>query len=989
MFSQRRIPGSIQFGYADAMKLHPRAIRILVLFSLPWTAPVRGAEMIGNGSFESISGPGQLPVSWTLQASAAGTAAQSSNTRARAGTWSARVTGRADESDGLRQSVMAALSAEGSGVRRFCRTWIWIDDVASVRVLLQYRDASGQRPDVILAEQVVRTPGQWTAVEGRSLITWSGALRSATIVIEVFQLSRSTTSLAARLLPDYYIDDLTWDTDTDGDGVLDREEAALGLSASKVDSDGDGLPDRWEVDHGFTPAINEASLDTDGDGFTNWQEYWAATDPRSAASFPGKPANPNLNPAAKSVLRWLALLPAQASGRHLAAGQHVTDLVSATEYPTMIDNLGASTGKFPAILSLAIEPGFDRFGLPLQMAEAESRALAYWQAGGLVLMKWAIYNPWAVLNANNTTGGDLPGLLNPANSTTASRSANQAAHDNLVSWMATVADALARLQQQGVVVMFRPCSEMNGSWFWWGRRERADYIALWRFLYDYFTRTRGLNNLIWVYESDAGTHAPVAAGGQGFASDYYYPGDDCVDVMGHNLYSDDWVLAWEANAIYARYPKVYGIPQAGPGRVLRDGTFNNLIYPTQSAALLPRSSFFIAWNSFAGTDPATQVQSVQKFAIVDNTNARALMDHPAVVTRGALPAVLFDGGTPVIATQPAARSVAPGASASFSVVATSPATLTYQWLFNAQPIAGATAASLTVNPVGPADVGPYTVRVSDTIDSVTSEAAILGLTATGKLTGLVTEVASNIAHANGNIYDQVLLEGNAAAVTADPGQVLRLSFVDLTDDIVQVEFSGAGTLALTLDNASGPALPAKYQQAVRYMKGHAGIVIAGANETTNLSVFSIGRITAVDQTLFRGDVAYDGLADLAYVAISSANGKFGGLRTANASYFATKGQTGIYAPGVTFTGPVFVGDIAASDTATPLLILGAGTDVRITGGDLLQANSRPVAVGGFTQLRYTSGTTSHGTTLPVLLNQGRLEQNGADVTTATAVQSGP
>src|SRR4051812_41397053 len=140
------------------------------------------------------------------------------------------------------------------------------------------------------------------------------------------------------------------------------------------------------------------------------------------------------------------------------------------------------------------------------------------------------------------------------------------------------------------------------------------------------------------------------------------------------------------------------------------------------------------------------------------------------------------------------------------------------------------------------------------------------------------------------------------------------------------------------------------------MKGHPSIVITGANETTNVSVFSVGRATAVNQALFRSDVTYDGMADVAFIAIASTNGKFGGVRTANASYFSSGAYTGIYAPGVEFTGPVFIGDISASGTATPVIVLGSASDVRITGGDLQQANNRPVEASGFTRLQMTAGT---------------------------------
>src|SRR5690606_807674 len=122
------------------------------------------------------------------------------------------------------------------------------------------------------------------------------------------------------------------------------------------------------------------------------------------------------------------------------------------------------------------------------------------------------------------------------------------------------------------------------------------------------------------------------------------------------------------------------------------------------------------------------------------------------------------------------------------------------------------------------------------------------------------------------------------------------------------------------------------------MKGHARLVVAGADETTQLAIFTVGRATELDQSIFRNEVTYDGVADVALVALMSSNGKFGGLRAANATFFASQGATGVFAPGVDFTGPVYVGDITAFDTATPVLVLGAVTDASITGGDLLQDN---------------------------------------------------
>jgi hypothetical protein len=46
-----------------------------------------------------------------------------------------------------------------------------------------------------------------------------------------------------------------------------------------VDWDGDGLPDDWEIKHGLNPWLNDANLDSDGDGLTNLEEYELGTDP--------------------------------------------------------------------------------------------------------------------------------------------------------------------------------------------------------------------------------------------------------------------------------------------------------------------------------------------------------------------------------------------------------------------------------------------------------------------------------------------------------------------------------------------------------------------------------------------------------------------------------------------------------------------------------------------------------------------------------------
>ncbi len=376
-----------------------------------------------------------------------------------------------------------------------------------------------------------------------------------------------------------------------------------------------------------------------------------------------------------------------------------------------------------------------------------------------------------------------------------------------------------------------------------------------------------------------------------------------------------------------------------------------------------------------------------------------LGDSPFVLAKS------FPDLPPVITAQPAPQSVALGAAVSFATQIQPTSTTTYTWQRNGTALADGASATFSLSSIQPADTGLYRAAIENLSGTARTTYAILGLTTDEKVVGAGSIVGSDIVHPNGKSFDQILLTGIAETITADPGQVTRTSFIDLNNDIVQVEFSGPGWLSLVLDGSSGPSAPTHYNQSeVAYMKGHAGIVITGATEETNVSVFTVGRATANDNTgrynillppsetnnpadngspLFIGHDAtqYDGIADIAFIAIHSANGQFGGIRTSNTNYFASKGLTGIYAPGVAFQGPIFIGDLSAYDAAEPAILVGSVADARITGGSLLQINGAAIQVSGLTQLAFTAGADSHGRPLPAQHNQAVLrDPAGADVT---------
>jgi hypothetical protein len=60
--------------------------------------------------------------------------------------------------------------------------------------------------------------------------------------------------------------------DLDGDGLSDLNEAFWTTNPASADSDGDGMPDGWELDHGLDPLSDDSLLDLDLDGLSNLRE---------------------------------------------------------------------------------------------------------------------------------------------------------------------------------------------------------------------------------------------------------------------------------------------------------------------------------------------------------------------------------------------------------------------------------------------------------------------------------------------------------------------------------------------------------------------------------------------------------------------------------------------------------------------------------------------------------------------------------------------
>jgi len=141
----------------------------------------------------------------------------------------------------------------------------------------------------------------------------------------------------------------------------------------------------------------------------------------------------------------------------------------------------------------------------------------------------------------------------------------------------------------------------------------------------------------------------------------------------------------------------------------------------------------VTWSASAGgstlpsnpNDPDAAVLTPSQFLAASNGWYKVIAVPASGCTLVDSVYVTVNQGPTIITSQPSSSSINGGASATFSVSATGLGTLTYQWFKNGVAISGATSASYTVSNATGSDNGNYTVDVTGTCGTATSNAAQL------------------------------------------------------------------------------------------------------------------------------------------------------------------------------------------------------------------------------------------------------------------------
>ena len=234
------------------------------------------------------------------------------------------------------------------------------------------------------------------------------------------------------------------------------------------------------------------------------------------------PLNPNADTRTVKIMQYFG----QIYGEKTLTGQQVTSGTNAE-----IAAIYSETGRLPAIR--AGDLTFAQSRSPYYDEEMTDLALAQeWaELGGLVSYGWTWYSPTDSSHyLSSAAGFDFSRAYTNIDISVASSETLERIYGEgeitretfrLMQDMDEIAEALKRLMDSGVTVLFRPLADAGSGGYWWSDSSEA-YLWLWRTMVKRFNEYHGLTNIIWVWS------------GEGAA---FYPGDEYVDIIGEDFYN--------------------------------------------------------------------------------------------------------------------------------------------------------------------------------------------------------------------------------------------------------------------------------------------------------------------------------------------------------------------------------------------------------------------------------------------------------------------
>jgi len=310
-------------------------------------------------------------------------------------------------------------------------------------------------------------------------------------------------------------------------------------------------------------------------------------------SAPREAVNPRATREARDLLARIQDL----AGDRIFSGQHNTP----REMSFYSDQAAEITGRYPAVWGqdFGFADDGDMDGINYRQGIVDEAKKQH-SAGSIITLMWHAVRPTEeepVTFLGSICDGILPetdwhDLLKPGTET----------HTRWLRQVDLIAGFLEQLRDASIPVLWRPYHEMNGNWFWWGGREGENgYAALYRQLYERFVSVHHLDNLIWVWN----TNAP-----RGDAAPYpgFYPGHDVVDILAADVYENDYKQSHHDELVTLAEGRPIALGEVG-------------VLPTSTILSdQPQWTWFMIWTTFLTRDN-------------DPEAVRALFTNPRVVNR--------------------------------------------------------------------------------------------------------------------------------------------------------------------------------------------------------------------------------------------------------------------------------------------------------------------------------------------------------------------
>jgi Bacterial Ig domain len=380
-----------------------------------------------------------------------------------------------------------------------------------------------------------------------------------------------------------------------------------------------------------------------------------------------------------------------------------------------------------------------------------------------------------------------------------------------------------------------------------------------------------------------------------------------------------------------------------------------------------------ATSSTYTTPVTTASDNGAQFTVVVSNSSGNITSNVATLT------VNPASAAPLITTEPASQTVNAGQTATFSVVATGMAPLTYLWHKDGMPISGATSSSYTTQATMTSDSGAqFTAVVSNSTGSTTSSPARLTVNPAMTAPSIIAQPAS-----------QIVMPGQAATfnVAATGTAPLRYQWKKNAVAITGAISSSYTTLATTISDNGAQFVVVVNNSAGSATSNVAGLTVNPAPVAPSIATQPSSQTVTAGQTAIFF-VAATGTAPLNYQWQKNGSAISGATSSNYTTPPTTSSDNGEqFSVVVTNAAGRVTSNLAALNVATPLptvaitapvngATVSATINISGTASDTVSLSSVQISVDGGTFVN-ASGTNNWTSTL----NTGSLS-NGPHTLTA-------